>query len=436
MGSGYVRAVATNTCTPNTEGNTYYYNVTCGGTGPTTTTTSTSTSSTTTTSTTVLATVFMDPRNSLSGTSYTPYINGIADPSWDSGSRSYPLGTTIRVDYSSPACNVTLNGSAYSSGTTITLSTTGSRTFTLLNADHWVNNGGTTCAGNELRQPIINDCGATSYNVISYCSCDCNVTCGGTYWGGWYCENNETKRNQYYNCNGTFTGVTETNPNCTVACTSTYWYDTCDSAKTLTRTQKYSCNNANTGVVETYPCNVGTCGASTTQVWSDTGDPYCITGSCTLRQLQTQTNQCAAGYGSTRTIDTGTASSSCGTNYWDYYCVNYGVAPYEYRRREVNTCTGNTGVDQFVSYNATECGYYSPLPSFSISVGVGDSGFACTRTIGNIAYCAGGNPTVSTMVYANDNGTGPLATGFYHINVSGDEYIEILNGQVVDRGPC
>ena len=442
------------------------------------------TTTTTSTSTTQLATVFMSPQNSLSGTSYTPYINGSPDSSWDSGSRNYPLGTTISVDYASPACSVTLNGMPYTSGTVITLSTTSSQTFTLLNADHWVNNGAPTCSGTQLRQPIINDCGTTSSTIISECSCSCDVTCGGTYWGANECSGNALIRKQYYYCNNQLTGVTETISNCdcscnvacsgtyygapycsgnaqvrdeyytcnnafkqtvtisscscdcNVACAGTYWAESC-SGTTLIRVEKYTCNNANTGNTQNISCSA-TCGASTTQVWTNEGGTYCIGGSCTLRQLQRQTNPCAADYNTTRVIDTGTASSSCGTNYWEYYCVNYGVAPYEYRRREINTCTGNTGVDQLVSYDATECGYYSPLPSFSISASAGSSGIACTRTIGGTAYCTGGDPYIGNTIHTGDNpASSVFAAGFYHINIVGDEYIQINgSGVVVDRGTC
>jgi len=455
---------------------------------PSTTTTTTTgapiTTTTTTSSTTQLATVILDPRNSLVGTSYTPYINGSPDPSWDSGSRSYPLGTTISLDYVNPACSVTLNGSPYTSGAVITLTTTGTQTFTLLNADHWVNSGAPYCVGSEQRQGIVNDCGATSYTLISACSCSCDVTCGGTYWGPNTCSGNQLIRTQYYYCNNQPTGVTEVidpcscqcnqacagtyygtpycsgnakvadeyytcnnafkqtvtlescSCDCNVGCGGTYWDETC-SGTTLIRVEKYVCNNANTGNTQNISCSA-TCGASTVQVWTNEGSTYCITGSCTLRQLQRQTNPCAADYNTTRVIDTGTVSSSCGTNYWEYYCVNYGVAPYEYRRREVNTCTGNTGVDQLVSYDATECGYFTPLPSFGISASAGSSGIACTRTIGNVAYCAGGDPYIGNTIHTTDNPSSPVyASGFYHINVAGDEYIQINgSGVVVDRGAC
>ena len=448
---------------------------------PTTTSTTSSTTSTTTTS---VATVFMNPQNSLSGSSYTPYINGTPDGSWDSGDRTYPLGTTITLDYASPACSVTLNGMPYTSGTPVVLTTTGSQTFTLLNADHWVNNGDPTCSGTQLRQPIINDCGTTSSTLISECSCTCDVTCGGTYWGSNVCDGNALIRRQYYYCNNQPTGTVETinscDCSCNVACNGTYFgaeyctgsarykneYYTCNNAfvqtvlvsscscacdqtcagtywaescsgTTLIRVEKYTCNNANTGNTQNISCSA-TCGASTVQVWTNEGSTYCVGGSCTLRQLQRQTNPCAADYNTTRVIDTGTASSSCGTNYWEYYCVNYGVAPYEYRRREVNTCTGNTGVDQLVSYDATECGYFTPLPGFSISVGVSNAGTACTRTIGNTAYCTGGDPYIGNIVRTTDNPSSPtLAAGFYHINLTGDQYIQInSSGQVIDRGDC
>ena len=334
-GSYYVGVVDSNTTT---------INIVPVNINQCTTTTTTTIPPTTTTTTTQLATVFMNPQNSLSGTSYTPYINGSPDGSWDSGSRTYPLGTTISLEYTSPACSVTLNGMSYTSGTVITLSTTSSQTFTLLNADHWVNNGSPTCSGSELRQPIINDCGTTSSTLINACSCTCDVTCGGTYWGPNVCDGNALIRRQYYYCNNALTGVTETISSCSCdcnqacsgtyygpeyctgsaryknqyytcnnafiqtvlvsscscacdqTCSGTYWYYYC-TGTTRMRELRYTCNDVYAGTTEVYQtCDQPNCGASTTPTYTDQGYTACYQPSCTTGEVFKDTNSCSPTY--------------------------------------------------------------------------------------------------------------------------------------------
>ena len=464
---------------------TYVGSSPCGNTSDAITinTTALSTSTTTSTSTTAApGSVTITPLNSLSGSSYTPFINGSADASWDFGTRSYPAGTSIYINYAQPACYVTLNGSVYTSGNPITIVAGQSYTFQLKNYNNWVNNGAQGCLNNAWVQPIINDCGNVDYIVIDDCSCNCNSGCDGTYWGGWYCDNNQTKRSQYYTCNNVVTGNVEINPDCTVACTGTYFSDSCNGGTTLTRTQKYSCNNANTGVVETYPCS-GACGASTSQhqggqvgtyytcsggvvsgvavyvndngcytgpniylvsgtwqstnpsnaypnttaVWVNTGGQYCISGSCTLRQNQVQTNPCATG--TTRTINTGTVSESCGS--WDlqYYCVGLDLWS-----QEVNYCTSATRNQQLVQVNSIDCGYVPPSYSaFDISTSANEFN-VCTRAVDQTAYCIGGSPSVGKTIYTDSIGSSTLGSGYYATN-SG---FIVLNGSgvVTSDGIC
>jgi len=361
---------------------------------PTTTTTTSTSSSTTTTTSTTLApgTVSITPLNGLVGTSYTPYINGVADPAWDSGTRSYAVGTVIRIDYSSPACSVTINGTSYSSGFNITVSTGATYAFQLKNANNWVNNGPEKCEGNAWGQPIINDCGTTDFNVIDSCSCICNVTCDGTYFGAWYCENNQTKRNEYYYCNGLPTGFVETNANCTVACTSTYfgaWY--CENNQTK-RNQYYSCNNAATGVVETNATCTVACTGTYFSGW------YCNNNQSKRTQYYTCNNQ------PTGFIETNPdCTVACTSTYWEYYCVNYGVIPYTQRRRQKYTCNNaNTGVDEFYADCSGSCG---------VNVTSQEAG---PNAIGNYYVCNGGVVTIYP-VYPNVNTcyTGP---NIYYVN--------------------
>jgi hypothetical protein len=217
--------------------------------------------------------VTLSPQNDLGGDNYTVYINGVADAAWNSGTRSYPANTTIKVVYSSPACGVTLNGNAYTSNTTITLTNGDAYTFVLYNADHYVDSGDPYCEGCQRRQGTINDCGTTSYRVVANDSCLCGQACGGTYWGSNYCDGNALKRTQYYTCNDVATGTVETLDDCSctcnVGCDGTYWGANYCDGDALKRKQYYYCNDALTGVIETLDacscaCNIACDG--TTQI--------------------------------------------------------------------------------------------------------------------------------------------------------------------------
>lgn len=264
---------------------------------------------------------------------------------------------------------------------------------------NWINNGTTSCYGTCNLFKV-----QTDYN-----------TCSATY--GQTRPNNNPAEIVYNSSScGTWTYSTY--------CTGTTKY----SKETNT------CSGEIRNVTTLQTCSTE-CGANLSPVWTNTGAPYCVTGSCTLRQLQTQTNPCCTSpaYNSTQVVNTGVTSNTCGS--WDlvYYCSGY-----DKYSKEVNYCTLEERNVTLVETNSTYCGYYTPLPSFGISVGVGDSGFACTRTIGGTAYCLGGDPTFGTVVRTTDNPSStPFAAGFYHINVTGDEYIELnSSGVVIDRGAC
>ena len=298
--------------------------------------------------------VTLSPQNSLDGNSYTVYINGSEDAAWNSGTRSYPAYTTIRVVYSSPACGVVLNGSAYTSNTTITLVDGNTYTFTLYNANNYVNNGAPYCSGNELRQPTINDCGGTSYTLISSCSCSCNQACSGTYTTAAYCSGNQLLQNEYYTCNNAFkqTNTLSTcSCSCNVACGGTYWGSNYCDGNALKRKQYYTCNNAETGVIET----LDSCSCSCNQACLGTAanDPYC-SGDALVRNLYYICNGAFAG---TETIDN--CSCACnvacdGTTYQEY-CVPGDTTLYG---RSYYNCNGSyTGPPVVVQYNSPTCGY-------------------------------------------------------------------------------
>lgn len=164
--------------------------------------------------------VVLSPQNSLDGNSYTVFINGVEDTAWNSGTRSYTAYTTIRVVYSSPACGVVLNGTTYTSNTTITLLNGTTYTFTLYNADHYVDTGNPYCEGCQRRQGTVNDCGGTSFRVLANDSCDCGVGCAGTYYSAQECSGNALIRQERYTCNNALTGNIITLDDCSCLCNS------------------------------------------------------------------------------------------------------------------------------------------------------------------------------------------------------------------------
>jgi hypothetical protein len=224
--------------------------------------------------------VTLSPQNSLDGNSYTVFINGVEDAAWNSGTRSYQAYTTIRIVYSSPACGVVLNSNAYASNTTITVLNGTTYTFTLYNANHYVDTGSEYCEGCERRQGTVNDCGGTSYRVIDSTSCDCGQECEGTYWGAEECSGNERIRRQRYVCNGAATGVIDVIDDCSctcnAACNGVYYgptYCNPNNQGELLKNEFYSCNDAfvQTIVVEecNCSCNVGCDGLTNLQTYCD-----------------------------------------------------------------------------------------------------------------------------------------------------------------------
>jgi len=368
---------------------------------PATTTTTTTAAPTTTTTTTQVASVVLDPRNSLSVTSYTPFINGVADPSWDSGSRSYPLGTTIRVDYSSPACNVTLNGGSIASGSIVVLTTTATQTYVLLNADHYVNDGETTCVDCQLRQPIINDCGTTSYTVVEDESCDCNQNCKGTYYGEWYCQNNQTKRDQYYFCNNSPTGVVEIDPNCTAKCTDTYfdanW--SCVNNQSV-KYQRFVCNNALTGQVQTNPNCTVACTGTYFGAW------YCDNNQSKRKQYYTCNNA------ETGVIETNQdCTVACTSTYFgSWVCENN-----QSKRSQFYTC------------NNTFTGVVETNPDCTV---------ACTGTY-FVDTCDAAKTLTRTQKYScNNANTGVIETYPCNVGTCGASLVQNQGGQVGTYYSC
>jgi len=127
--------------------------------------------------------VTLVPLNSVPPTTYTLYVNGTPYPDFDSNSRSYPVGSVIKLIYdgpsqpcgSAPVCGVSLKTTAgsvintvdYASGTEITIVLNTDYEFTIKNYNNWVDYGMPYCQDNQTRQNIINDCACTSYRIIS-----------------------------------------------------------------------------------------------------------------------------------------------------------------------------------------------------------------------------------------------------------------------------
>jgi len=363
---------------------------------------------TTTTTTQPPSTVGIITENGLDPNSFTVYINGIADTGWKSGTRSYAAGTVIKIIYSSAACDVTRNNSAYTSNTNVTLSGGVTQSFRLNNANSWTTTG-YQCIGNVYYTNQVNPCGGTqqvqtypgstcdcvcnqncngtyygpnvcgggvglpndliqyqyyscnnnatgNYQVIQNCSCSCNQTCAGTYTGTPYCVGNERRVDNYWSCSGNYASTTTLSScscDCNQTCSGEYWGDYYCDGTTRKRNKKYVCNGANTGEVESTPCSTA-CGANLAPIWNNSGDPYC--DGCNQIQNQIQINPCCTTppYGDPRTVDLG-PNADCG--YWnlEYYCVGY-----DKWSRQRNTCTNATCCNTLVEVNSSYCGYVPP----------------------------------------------------------------------------
>lgn len=109
--------------------------------------------------------IVLTPQNGLVDTAYTFFSAGTAT-THKSGSAAFPINTTLKLVYSSPACSVTRNGVAYASGTEFTVALGATVTFVLKNANNWVNTSfscdtttNSTLCVEKVTQT--NDCGST-----------------------------------------------------------------------------------------------------------------------------------------------------------------------------------------------------------------------------------------------------------------------------------
>lgn len=350
--------------------------------------------------------------NGLDPNSFTVYLDGNADTSWKSGTRSYPAGTVIKIIYNSNACGVTRNGSAYASNTDFQLTNGTAQTFSLNNYNYWTETGNYPCYDNIMYIQRVNPCGV--YDTIkryygTTCDCQCNETCNGTSYTNNECRGQDLVRYEYWNCTGNRTGnyqvvescscscnytecgqtyytpnycgqpgrvgtnpsslyrdkyyacgntyiTTETIDDCSCSCNQTcdgeYWGDPyCDGTGIQKRNRKYTCNNADTGQVETISTCSEACGAFVAPIWTPVGDPTCQ--ACYQVQEEVQSNPCCVDppQGDTRTVGLG-LSSECGTWTEETYCVGYDLWS-----RQRNSCTNTTCCDTLVEANSYFCGY-------------------------------------------------------------------------------
>lgn len=294
---------------------------------PTKTQTPTPTNTITPTPSPLYGTVELNPLNSLDSNSYTIYINGSPDNSWKTGLRSYVAGTTITLTHTSPACNVTLNGTSYTSNTQFTVNGSSTYTFQLNNANYFTPSGGGFCSGCTSYLNTSNPCGTNSNTPGgSYCDTAANYSSAiGTYYvcygGGYnsytvYQNTNACFGGYQYYANGTAYASNPSNSvnsaanwvnNGSIFCDGCNRYqpeidnNTCSSTYNNTRNTLVASNSSLCG---------GCCGQSTTANWVNNGSIFC--SGCDQYQPQIDNNSCSATYNNTRNVQLNTNSTNCG----------------------------------------------------------------------------------------------------------------------------
>ncbi len=370
---------------------------------PTKTQTPTPTNTRTPTPSPLYATVELNPLNSLDSNSYTIYINGSPDNSWKSGTRSYIAGTTITLTHTSPACNVTLNGSSYTSNTQITVNGSSTYTFQLNNANYYTPSGGGFCSGCTSYLNTSNPCGGSSNTPGgSYCNTSANyVTNIGTmyvcYGGGYnsytvYQNDNPCFGGYQYYSNGTAYASNPSNSvnasanwvtNGDIFCSGCDRYqpeidnNTCSSTYGNTRNTLLASNSSLCG---------GCCGQSTAANWVNNGSIFC--SNCNQYQPQIDSNSCSPTYNQTRNVQLNTNSTNCGGCCGQDLSSNWVDQGYQ-------TCSNCTLYTVFKDTNSCSS-TYNHYRVNGVDVGTGQpSGAPCNNTpnwtnTGN-QYCSGCN---------------------------------------------
>ena len=326
-------------------------------------------------------TVELSPQNGLNTGTYAVFVNGVFDGTFKSGSRTYIQGTTIRIDYQNPTCNVTLNGSNYSSATDITINGNTTNTFVLNNADYWFDLGTGYCDNCVSYKNQQNGCGS-GRSVIG--GSFCNVTANYNTSIGTYCENC-TNYVVYQNSNPCFTG-------------NQYYVNGTSYA---TNPSNGGCNyNAN------YSTPVGT---------------YCQ--DCVNHTIYQNTNGCFTGNQFSipslgQTYQDEPSNSTC--NYsanWEYYSQICNGTTLEVTQVDTNPCSSTYGQFQTITtQNSTTCGY-SPCSCYTIATNdstitytygrCGSTQNVTTTLNGgqSINVCSRYTPTISSGVGSVDGGS-------------------------------
>ena len=309
----------------------------------------------------------------------------------------------------------------------------------------WSNNGATDCFGScTLYQPQINTnpCYTGSPQTQNYplgINDACGTWVGQEYCQGcnkWYKEINSCTQNvrndHEVQSNSTFCGGCcgqSTTPNWQVigsTCEGCAQYEleydenNCSSTPPP-RTRLGALINANSSFC--YVPGGNCCGQSQGPAWVNDGDPYCF--DCHLYQPQINTNVCYTGSPQTQDVDLG-PNTGCGSWYTVYYCPNYGVAPYEQRSKQLNTCVpGAVQNDQFVTNDSPSCGYVPPVVCKQYQIVAIDPDQTVDGTYTN---CAGFGDSFSFY-------GGPGTVGYVCAQPS-SVYVTTGNGYPVEVGNC
>jgi hypothetical protein len=322
-------------------------------------------------------TVFLSPQNGLNTGTYAVFVNGVFDGTFKSGSRTYIQGTTIRIDYQNPTCNVTLNGSNYSSATDITINGNTTNTFVLNNADYWfdlgtgycdINLGAGTCTSYKNQQ---NGCG-DGRSVIggSFCNTTPNYnTSIGTYCQG--CTNYVVYQNsnpcftgnQYY-VNGTSYATNPSNGGCNYTANystpvGTYCQDCIEYTVYQNTNPCFTGNQFSVpNIGQTYATNPSNGNCNYAENWVNDGGTYC--SGFNLLQNQIDNNPCTGP--AFRTITVETNSTSCGYS----LCYSYDLS----------------NDDRSITFSYTDCSSGTVING---NLPGGDFITVCSRTVPSVS---------------------------------------------------
>lgn len=279
---------------------------------------------TTTTTTAAPVTVTLSPQNSPAANDYAIYINGVADSSFKTGSKTYVGGTTIKIIYTSGVCGVTRNGSAYASDTLFTGVSGVTYTFVINNANSWTASGGGVCTGCVSYINEVNPCGTPRSTTPggSYCNTIANYNTNDGYY--YTCSGGNVYTYEVLrNSNGCFTGATQWLMN-----GNGYTYNPANSypntSPTWEANNSYTCYggcNKYMRYIDTNQCSSswntfkpqyggdivefnsafcgGCCGQSTSANWVNSGNYGCY-GTCDKYNIEVDNNSCSGTYNQTR----------------------------------------------------------------------------------------------------------------------------------------